>query len=123
MLGDLDLLRARRGGDDLALALARVLGFDHHQCSTDRDLIANVARQFDDNARHGRFHLDGRLVGHHVGDVLIFLDTVADRDVPGDDLGLGDAFADVGQLEGKAGHYASFMIFLRAWPIRTGPGK
>ena len=44
-------------------------------------------------------HLDRRLVGHHVGELLVFLDAVAQFDVPGDDLGLGDAFTDVGQLE------------------------
>jgi hypothetical protein len=45
-----------------------------------------------------------RLVGHHVGKLLVFLDLVADLDVPGDDLGLGNAFADVGQLEFVARH-------------------
>ena len=46
-----------------------------------------------------RFHLDRRLVGHHVGQLLIFLDALADLDVPGDDFGLGNAFADVRQTE------------------------
>ena len=54
---------------------------------------------FEHRARDRRFHLDRRLVGHHVGELLVFLDRVADLDVPGDDLGLGNAFADVGQLE------------------------
>ena len=121
LLGDLDLVRARRRGDHLALT--GVFGLDHHQRRADRDLVADLAGQFHDRARHRRFHLDRRLVGHHVGDVLVFLDPVADGDVPGDDLGLGDAFADIGQLEGEASHYASFMIFLRASPMRTGPGK
>ena len=72
----------------------------------------------------GRFHLDRRLVGHHVGELLVFLDAVADLDVPGDDLGLGDAFADIGQLEFVAGHRAqSSNAFLSAGPSRAGPGK
>ena len=32
----------------------------------------------------------------------VLVDEVADLDVPGDDLGLGDAFADIGQLEDEA---------------------
>jgi hypothetical protein len=33
---------------------------------------------------------------------LVFVDPVADLDMPGDDLGLGGAFADIGQLEDVA---------------------
>jgi len=80
------------------------IGFDHHQCRSDRHLIADLTRQFDHGARNRRFHLDRRLVGHHVGDRLILLDAVAELDVPGDDFGLGDAFADVGQAEGETSH-------------------
>ena len=50
-------------------------------------------------ARDRRGDLDRRLVGHHVGQHLVLDDLVADLDVPFDDLGLGDAFADVGQLD------------------------
>ena len=60
----------------------------------------------------------------HVGELLVFLDRIADLDVPGDDLGFCDAFTDVGQAKFKPGHAdQSFMIFLSACPIRTGPGK
>jgi hypothetical protein len=59
---------------------------------------------FDNAAGDRRLHLHRRLVGHHVGELLILLDHVADLDVPGDDLGLGNAFADVGQLEFVARH-------------------
>src|SRR3546814_20536526 len=55
-------------------------------------------------ARYRGFHLDRGLVGHHVGELLVLLDRVADLDVPLDDLGLGNAFADVGQLEFVARH-------------------
>ena len=61
--------------------------------------LVDVAREFDDDPRHGRFHFDGRLVGHHVGKLRIFLDALADFHMPGDDFGLGDAFADVRQTE------------------------
>jgi len=69
-----------------------------------------------------RFHLDGRLVRHHVGDLLIFFDRVADTHVPGDDLGLGNSLADVGQLEFEPSHYSA-MTFSSARFIRFGPGK
>ena len=70
----------------------------------------------------GRFHLDRRLVGHHVGDLLVLGDRVADLDVPGDDLGLGNAFADVGQLEFVARHQSA-ITFSSAFFMRFGPGK
>ncbi|MNI85718.1 hypothetical protein D3C73_1427390 [compost metagenome] len=53
----------------------------------------------DDHARDRRADLDRRLVGHDFGQVLIFLDDIADINQPGDDLSLGDAFADIGQSE------------------------
>ncbi|MNN74166.1 hypothetical protein D3C81_1903360 [compost metagenome] len=52
--------------------------------------------------RGGDFHRG--LVGHDVGDDLVFLDHIADRDVPGDQFGLGGAFAHVGQLEDETTH-------------------
>ena len=66
-----------------------------------RDLfaIADLAREFDNDTRYRRFHFDGRLVGHHIGELGIFLDAFADLDMPSDDFGLGNAFADVGQTE------------------------
>ncbi len=123
MLGRLHLRRGQRCGNDLGVVRNHSIRLDHHQRGADRDLVADLARQFDDDAGHRRFHLDGGLVGHHVGEALVLFDAVAYAHVPSDDLGLGDAFADVGQLEGEAGHYASFMIFLSASPMRTGPGK
>jgi hypothetical protein len=122
LLGGLGLRGGERRGDHFVRNFHRIR-LDHDERSADRHLIADFAREFDDDAGHRRLHLDGGLVGHHVGDRRVFLDAVADGDVPGNDLGLGNAFADVGQLEGEAGHYASFMIFLRASPMRTGPGK
>ena len=117
LLGRFDLERRAFAG------LGVGIGLDHHQRRADRHLVADLAGQFDYRARHRRLHLDGGLVGHHVGDLLVFLDAVTHSDVPGDDLGLGNAFADVRQLEREPRHYASFMIFLSASPMRTGPGK
>ena len=115
-------LDRRIGGRRVVNALA--FGLDHRERRADRHHVADFAREFDDDPRNRRFHLDGRLVGHHVGELLILLDRVADLDVPRDDLGLGNAFADIGQAEFEPGHrQTSFMIFLSAWPMRTGPGK
>ena len=80
------------------------LGLDHRKHGADRHLVPDFARELDHLACDRRLHLDGGLVGHHVGDLLIFPDLVADFDVPGDDLRLGNAFADVGQLEFVSGH-------------------
>ena len=108
----------------LVLALGRAdvgLGLDLDQHAADRDQVADLARQLGHRPRDGRFHFDRRLVGHHVGELLVFLDAVADLDVPGNDLGLGDAFANVGKLELIRRHYAS--TFLSAFFNRSGPGK
>ena len=88
--------------DDVIALPAGRIGLDHHQRGTDRHLVADLTREFDDGAGDGQFHLDRRLVGHHVGELLVFLDAVADLDVPRDDLGLGNAFADIGELEREA---------------------
>jgi hypothetical protein len=103
LFGGFGLRRGERRGYDFVCGIDRVR-LDHHQRSADRHLVANFAREFDDDSRHRRLHLDGGLVGHHVRDRRILLDAVADGDVPCDDLGLGNAFADVRQLEGEAGH-------------------
>ena len=97
--------RRRQAALPLRLAAGRGFGrrlavrFDHREHRADRNLVADLARKLDDLARDRRFHLHRRLVGHHVGDLLVFLDAVADLHVPGDDLRLGNAFADVRQLE------------------------
>ncbi len=75
------------------------------------------------NAGDRRRHFDRRLVGHHVDQMLVLLDAVADRDVPGDDLGLGRAFADIGQLEDIASHLKLSIARRMASTTRAGPGK
>ncbi len=59
--------------------------------------------QGDDDAGDGAGQFDRRLVGHDFGQDLVFLNRVADLDVPADQLGLGRAFADVGQFEDVVG--------------------
>ena len=102
----------------------RTIGFEHGEDRANRYLLADITGQLHHLARDGRFHFDRRLVGHHVGELLIFLDAVADLDVPGDDLRLGNAFADVRQPEFESGHSPQASnVFLMAVPMRTGPGK
>ena len=93
---------------------------NHRRANSDG--VADFRAEPDDLAVDGRRDFDRRLVGHHVGQLLVFLDLVADLDVPGDDLGLGNAFANVGQLELIGRHYAS-STFFRAFFMRIGPGK
>ena len=50
-----------------------------------------------------------RLVGHHVGEHLVLDHRVARLDVPGDELDLGDAFADVGHLDDVDGHASASL--------------
>ena len=71
---------------------------------------------------HRRRDLDGRLVGHHVGEGLVARDRVARLHVPGDELDLGDAFAEVGNLDDVDAHRAS-IVRLNAAATRAGPGK
>ena len=97
------------------------LGLDLDQHRSDRDLVANFSGQLLDRPGDRRFHFDRRLVGHHVGKLLVLLDPVADLDVPGDDFGLGNAFADVGQLELIDAHAS--RTFFSAFFMRIGPGK
>jgi hypothetical protein len=99
--GGLDRFDRRRGHGNRPLAFR----LDLHQHRSDRHLIAGFTRQTHDGARDRAFHLDRRLVGHHVGDRLVFLDPVADLDVPADNLRLRNAFADVRQLECEQRHY------------------
>ena len=70
----------------------------------DRQHAADLAAQRDDGAGDRRRHLDRRLVGHHGGEDLVLQHRLADLDMPFDDLGLGDAFADIGQLDDARAH-------------------
>ena len=51
-----------------------------------------------------RRDLDRRLVGHDGGEHRVLAHEVADLDVPFDELGLGNAFADIGQLDDVLAH-------------------
>jgi hypothetical protein len=59
-------------------------------------LSGNKTRQF-----------DGGFVGHYLGDRLVHLDGVANRDQPFDKFRLGDPFADVRHAELEYGHLSA----------------
>jgi len=94
-------LRLLRGRGRAVLRF--VLGFvafafdlEDHDRRAHRGHRAGFAVKREHFAGDGRGHFDRRFVRHHVDEVLVFVDRVADGDVPGDDLGLCGAFADVG---------------------------
>ena len=66
----------------------------------DLDALARLGEQPRDPARLRRGHLDHRLLGLDRDERLIGDDMVAFRDMPGDDLGLLQPFAEIGQREG-----------------------
>ena len=64
------------------------------------------AQPRDDSVRRARDD-DGRLVGLDLDEVLVLAHVVALGDLPGDDLGGGDALPHVGQAELEQAHQAS----------------
>ena len=105
-------------------ALVVALGLDDDEHRADRYHVALPTGDLEDLAVHGAFHRHGGLVGHHVDEFFVFTDRIADLLVPLHDLGLGDAFADIGHVEGEFGHFVqSFKILSSASPMRMGPGK
>ena len=117
--GSCRLLHTRRGQ-----SLALPLSLHHHQRPANRDHIAHFARNPRHDPRNRRFHLHGGLVGHHIGERGILLHPVAHAHMPRHDLSLGNAFANIGQVERKSRHmpYSASSLSI-ASPIRTGPGK
>jgi hypothetical protein len=103
-LFDLFRFRFRCRRRRAALHIPRALDLQLHQRRADRRHLAGLAMDRGHLAGYRRGHLDRRLVGHHVDQVLVLGDDVADLDVPGDDLGLGGAFADIGKLEDVVAH-------------------
>ena len=98
-------------------------GLECDEFGADRDHFAGLARDATTTRPlTGRGNLDRRLVGHDLGDDLVFLDRVADLDLPFDDLGRDRAFTEVRHLEDVAAHAASMTAF-RALATRAWPGK
>ncbi len=81
-------------------ALFRIrIGFEVGQCGTGFDDVAGGAVQLDDLAGVRRGYVDDRLGGFHRAQRGVELDAVAHLDVPLDHGSVGQAFAEVGQVE------------------------
>src|SRR5438045_2663450 len=78
------------------------LGLEYVQNRSDLHHLALGHALRGDHAAARRRDLDGGLVGHHLEHRLVLDHSVADLDQPLRDLGLGEALADVGQLELEA---------------------
>ena len=87
---------SRRGGRGRG-SLVGVADRDDRRA--DRDHLALGHHQLEHGAGVRRRQLDQRLGGLDLDHDVVDLDDVADLDLPGHDLGLGQAFTDVGQLE------------------------
>ncbi|MNC67955.1 hypothetical protein D3C75_1185010 [compost metagenome] len=72
--------RGRRLGGRFDVALA--FDFNADQDAADRHYFTRLATQGDDLAMHRRRNIHHRLVGHDIGQQLVFDDHVADLDVP-----------------------------------------
>ena len=72
---------------------------ERHERIADVDRLALPRVQFGDDARVRRRKLDEGLGGLHLGDDLVELDGIPFGDAPGDDVGFGQALAEVGQPE------------------------
>ena len=65
----------------------------------------------------------GEPTGYSSREQVVFADDVADLDVPLDELRLGNALADIRQLDDALGHQRASMMSRSACPRRAGPGK
>src|SRR5690606_38462917 len=100
----------------------RLADFYMDEVSPYRHDLPGLAAQGHDPARHGRWNLHVRLVGHDVGQGLVFDDLVARRHMPGDQFDLCNAFAQVGHLDDMYAHTACTTRIM-AWATRAGPGE
>src|SRR3546814_403143 len=72
------------------------------------DHVAGAAGELEHLARDGRGHVDHGLGGFHRHQVVVEADGVAFLDVPLDDGGIRQAFAEVGEQEFLGGHDVSW---------------
>src|SRR4029453_3400883 len=96
--------------------------FEHDQIRPDLDHLSRRAGKRKDTASDGGRHLDRCLIGHDLGHELVFLDEIADLDVPSDDLPLDSSLAQVRHPEDVSAHRDSITV-LSAPATRACPGK
>ena len=85
----------------------RTVAADHDQHGADRDDLALGDEDPRDGSASRRRDLDGRLVGRDLDERVVLGDLLALLDEPAGDLALGQALAEVRQLE-LVGHGAQF---------------
>ncbi len=120
--------RSGRRRDDLQHLLGEflgflVLGFQLDQRRAHRGHFSGLGGHRQHLAAHRRGDLHRGLFGHHIDQRRVLLDEVPHGGMPGHDLGLGGAFAHVGQLEGVASHAQPSITLRMALATRRGPGK
>jgi len=87
------------GGLGLGALLGVRIGFELGQRGAGLDDVAGCAMQLDDLAGVRRGHVDHRLGGFHRAQRCVELDVVAHLHVPLDHGRVGQAFAEVGEVE------------------------
>ncbi len=97
--------RAGRGGRRAGRVRGAGFGlFDAQQLAAHGQRAPDLAAEREHAAGHRRRDLDVGLVGHDVGHRLVLGHLVARRHMPGHELDLGDALADVGHLDDAHAH-------------------
>ena len=117
---DLRGLGRLRAGVGSCVGIALELERDND--APDRHDFALLGVQLGDDAVDRRGDLDEGLVRLDLGEWLVLRNLVADGDEPLDDLPLGDAFADVGELE-LSRHGQNSTVSLIWSSIRAGSGR
>ena len=65
------------------------------QIGADGNRLTDRAARLDDPPGNDAWDCDGCLVSHHVDQRLIFVNNIANLDVPGDDFTLDDTLAEI----------------------------
>ena len=86
------------------------------------DRLPGRGQQLDDGAGEGAGQLDHGLLGLHLDEDLVQRHLVADGDVPGHELGLGQPLAEIGQEEVPGGAHG-WRHRSTSWRIRSASGR
>ncbi len=97
-----------------------VVDLEGHQGGADGDCLALLRVQGRDDARVRGREVDEGLGRLDLGDDLVELDVVARVDVPTDDVGLGEAFPEVGEAELAHRHHRATASTVRVAPDDPG---
>lgn len=119
--------RRRRFGFRLFSLFCRAaFNFEAHEFGTNSDLFADFTVERHDLSGAGGRDFHRCLVCHDGGEKIVFANDIAKLHMPFDKLGLGNAFADIGEFNRKQSHLISpqaSIIDVKARPTRSGPGK